>query len=54
MHAYKDNDSAVNKHLQSCYDLEDLNKKTNKELVDLVVNNTKIIDSANNWNLLLY
>ena len=53
-HAYKDNDSAVNKHLQSCYDPEDLNKKTNKELVDLVVNNTKIIYSANNWNLLLY
>ena len=53
-HAYKDNDSAVNKHLQSCYDPEDLNKKTNEELVDLVVNNTKIIDSANNWNLLLY
>ena len=51
---HKDNDSAVNKHLQSCYDPEDLNKKTNKELVDLVVNNTKIIDSANNRNLLLY
>ena len=31
-HAYKDNDSAVNKHLQSCHDPEDLNKKTNKEL----------------------
>ena len=45
-HAYKDNDSAVNTHLQSCYDPEDLNKETNKELVDLVVNNTKIIDSA--------
>ena len=27
-HGYKDNDSAVNKHLQSCYDPEDLNKKT--------------------------
>ena len=53
-HAYKDNDSAVNKHLQTCYDPEDLNKKTNEELVDLVLNNTKIIDSANNWNLLLY
>ena len=43
-HGYKDNDSAVNKHLQSCYDPEDLNKKPNNELGDLVVNSTK-----NNW-----
>ena len=53
-HAYKDNDSAINKHLQSCYEPDDLTNKTNKELVDLVVNNTKVIDSARNWNLLLY
>ena len=49
-----DNDSAINKHLQSCYEPDDLTNKTNKELVDLVVNNTKVIDSARNWNLLLY
>ena len=53
-HAYKDNDSAINKHLQSCYESDDLTNKTNKELVNLVVNNTKVIDSARNWNLLLY
>ena len=53
-HAYKDNDSAIHKHLQSCYEPDDLTSKTNKELVDLVVNNTKVIDSARNWNLLLY
>ena len=41
-------------HLQSCYEPDDLTSKTNKELVDLVVNNTKVIDSARNWNLLLY
>ena len=40
--------------LQSCYEPDDLTNKTNKELVDLVVNNTKVIDSARNWNLLLY
>ena len=39
-HAYKDNDSAINKHLQSCHEPDDLTNKTNKELVDLVVNNT--------------
>ena len=53
-HAYKGNDRAINKHLQSCYEPNDLTNKTNKELVDLVVNNTKVIDSARNWNLLLY
>ena len=53
-HAYKDNDSAVNKHLQSCYSPNELTNKTNKELVDLVLSNTKVIDSARNWNILLY
>ena len=52
-HSYKDNDRAINKHLQSCYESDDLTNKSNKELVNLV-NNTKIIDSARNWNLLLY
>ena len=53
-HAYRDNDSAINKHLQSCYSSEELTKKSNKELVELVVNSTKVIDSSRNWNLLLY
>ena len=53
-HAYRDNDSAINKHLQSCYSSEELTKKSNKELVELDVNSTKIIDSSRNWNLLLY
>ena len=53
-HAYKDNDSAVKKHSKSCYSPEELKNKTNKDLVGLVVNNTKVIDSARNWNLLLY
>ena len=53
-HAYRDNDSAINKHLQSCYSSEELTKKSNKELVKLVVSSTKVIDSSRNWNLLLY
>ena len=55
-HAYKYNTSAVKKHLQYCYSPEELTNKTNKDWVrvDLVVNNTKVIDSARNWNLLLY
>ena len=36
-HAYRDYDSAINKHLQSCYSSEELTKKSNKELVELVV-----------------
>ena len=28
--------------------------KTNKEQIELVLNSTKVIDSSNNWNLLLY
>ena len=52
---YKESyDSAVNNHLHSCYSPKELTKKTNKELVDLVVNSTKVIDSARNWSLLLY
>ena len=47
-HAYKDSDSAINKHLQSCYSPNELANKTNKELVVLVLNNTKVIESARN------
>ena len=32
-HAYRDNDSAINKYLQSCYSSEELTNKSNKELV---------------------
>ena len=53
-HAYKDQESAVNKHLNSCYDTNYLDSKTNNELTDFVMTNSKIIDSSNNWNLLLY
>ena len=53
-HAYKDQESAVNKHLNSCYDTNYLDGKTNNELTDFVMTNSKIIDSSNNWNLLLY
>ena len=53
-YAYKDNNSAVNKNLQSCYNANELTNKTNKELVDLVLSDTKVIDSARNWNILLY
>ena len=53
-HAYKDQESTVNKHLNSCYDTNYLDSKTNNELTDFVMTNSKIIDSSNNWNLLLY
>ncbi len=51
---YKDKESAVNKHLNSCYDITYLDAKSNKELTEFVLTNTKIIDSSRNWNLLLY
>ena len=41
-------------HLNSCYDTNYLDSKTNNELTDFVMTNSKIIDSSNNWNLLLY
>ena len=53
-HAYKDQESAVNKHLNSCYDTNYLDSKTNNGLTDFVMTNSKIIDSSNNWNLLFY
>ena len=53
-HAYKDQESAVNKHLNSYYDTNYLDSKTSNELTDFVMTNLKIIDSSNNWNLLLY
>ena len=53
-HAYKDQERAVNKHLNSCYDTNYLDSKTNNELTDFVMTNSKIIDSSNNWNLILY
>jgi hypothetical protein len=53
-HAYKDKESAVNKHLNSCYHTTYLDAKSNKELTEFVLTNTKIIDSSRNWNLLLY
>ena len=53
-HAYKDQECAVNKHLNSYYDTNYLDSKTNNELTDFVMTNLKIIDSSNNWNLLLY
>ena len=43
-HAYKDKESAVNKHLNSCYDTAYLDAKSNKELIEFVLTNTKIID----------
>ena len=52
--AYKDQESAVNKHLNSCYDTNYLDSKSNKELTDFVMTNSKIMDSSSNWNLLLY
>ena len=45
-HAYKDQESAVNKHLNSCYDTNYLDSKTNNELTDFVMTNSKIIDSS--------
>ena len=53
---YKESyDSAVNNHLHACLlQSQRIDKKTNKELVDLVVNSTKVIYSARNWSLLLY
>ena len=38
-HAYKDQESAVNKHLNSCYDTNYLDSKTNNELTDFVMTN---------------
>ncbi len=42
--AYKDKESAVNKHLNSCYHTTYLDAKSNKELIEFVLTNTKIID----------
>ena len=53
-HAYKDQESAVDKHFNSCYDTNYLDSKTNNELTDFVMTNSKIIDSSSNWNQLLY
>ena len=53
-HAYKDKESAVYKHLESCFDKLFLTSKTNTQLIELVLSNTKVIDSSKNWNLLLY
>ena len=41
-------------HLNSCYDTNYLGSKTNNELTDFVMTYSKIIDSSNNCNLLLY
>ena len=51
-HAYIDKER--NKHLHSCYGSENMTVKTNKEQIELVLNSTKVIDSSNNRNLLLY
>ena len=53
-HEYKDKESAVYKHLDSCFDKLFLTSKTNTQLIELVLSNTKVIDSSKNWNLLLY
>ena len=53
-HAYKDKESAIYKHLDSCYDKAFLTSQSNTQLTDLVLSNTKVIDSSKNWNLLLY
>ena len=53
-HAYKDKESAVYKHLDSCFDKLFLTSKTNTQLIELVLSNTKVVDSSKNWNLLLY
>ena len=49
-----DKESAVNKLLQSLCGSENITVKTNKELTELVLNSTKVIDSFNNWSSLLY
>jgi hypothetical protein len=53
-HAYKDKESAVYKHLDCFYDKTFLTSQSNTQLTELVLSNTKIIDSSRNWNLLLY
>ena len=50
-HAYTDKNSAIYTHIRSC---NDLTKKTNAELTNHVLDNTKVLDSSNNWNILLY
>jgi hypothetical protein len=50
-HAYKDKESAVYKHLDCCYDKTFLTSQSNTQLTELVLSNTKIIDSSRNWNL---
>ena len=50
----KKKESAVYKHLDSCFDKLFLTSKTNPQLIELVLSNTKVIDSSKNWNLLLY
>jgi cytochrome c-type biogenesis protein CcmH/NrfF len=45
-HAYKDKESAVYKHLDCCYDKTFLTKQSNTQLTELVLSNTKIIDSS--------
>ena len=52
--AYKEQESAVNEHLNSCYKTNYLDSKTNNELTEFVLTNEKIIDSSNNWNPLFY
>ena len=49
-HAYKDKESAVYKHLDSCFDKLFLTSKTNTQLIEL----NKVIDSSKNWNVLAY
>ena len=53
-HAYKDKESAVYKHLDCCYGKTFLTSQSNTQLTELVLSNTKIIDSSRNWNLLIY
>ena len=45
-HAYKDQESAVNKHLNSCYDTNFLDSKTNNELTDFVMTNLLLYKEA--------
>lgn len=48
MHAYKEEEIAVNKHLCSCIGTSDLVAKSNKELKELVLTITKVINSSKN------
>ena len=53
-HAYKDNESAVYKHLDCCYEKTFLTSQSNTQLTECVLSSIKVIDSSRNWNLLLY